>query len=152
MSTGLPVPHYPQLADGYCLPACVQMVMAYWGVRRSQQRLARQLQTIPGAGTPGSRLRDLASPNLKVHYGEGTLSDLQAALAQAIPPILLVNTKHLSHWRLETAHAVVLLAMDDNLLMINDPAANQGHTVIGIDEFLLAWDEMAYLFGFIQKI
>ena len=27
MSSSLSVPHFPQQADGYCLPACVQMVM-----------------------------------------------------------------------------------------------------------------------------
>jgi len=28
----LQVPHRLQLSDGYCLPACVQMVLAYWGI------------------------------------------------------------------------------------------------------------------------
>jgi ABC-type bacteriocin/lantibiotic exporter with double-glycine peptidase domain len=152
MLTGLSVPHYPQQADGLCLPACAQMVLAYWGIRRTQDRLARALKTIPGAGTPGSCLRDLASRNLAVHYGEGAIHELRLALTQAIPPIILVNTKHLPHWRLETAHAVVLLAMDDNQVMINDPGSNQGRLVIGLDEFLLAWDEMANLFGLIRKI
>jgi ABC-type bacteriocin/lantibiotic exporter with double-glycine peptidase domain len=152
MLTGLSVPHYPQQADGLCLPACAQMVLAYWGIRRTQDRLASELKTIPGAGTPGSRLRNLASHNLAVHYGEGTVHELRLALTQAIPPIILVNTKHLPHWRLETAHAIVLLAMDDNQVMINDPGSNQGRLVIGLDEFLLAWDEMANLFGLIRKI
>ncbi|MCB0088080.1 MAG: C39 family peptidase [Caldilineaceae bacterium] len=43
MSSSLSVPHFPQQADGYCLPACVQMVMAYWGIDRSieaSQRIA----------------------------------------------------------------------------------------------------------------
>jgi hypothetical protein len=86
MLTGLSVPHHPQLADGLCLPACAQMVLAYCGIYRSQNSLARQLQTIPGAGTPGSRLRNLASHGLAIHYSEGTLDDLRVAIAHAIPP------------------------------------------------------------------
>ena len=31
-SNFLNVPHYPQTDDGYCLPACVQMVLAYLGL------------------------------------------------------------------------------------------------------------------------
>lgn len=151
MLTGLPIPHHPQSADGFCLPACAQMVLAYWGIRHRQGWLARELQTIPGAGTPGSRLRNLASRTLAVHYGEGTPHDLRAALAQAIPPITLVNTKHLPHWQLQTAHAVVLLAMDDNHVMINDPGMAQSRLVLGVDDFLLAWDEMANLFALIRK-
>ncbi|MBE7469862.1 MAG: hypothetical protein DPW09_20670 [Anaerolineae bacterium] len=42
MSNSLPIPHRPQLADGYCLPACVQMVLAYWGIERDQAELAVQ--------------------------------------------------------------------------------------------------------------
>lgn len=90
MSTSLLVPHYPQQADGYCLPACAQMVLAYWGVNRSQNRLARQLNTIRGAGTPGSRLLNLASRSLDVQYDSGTLDDLRAAIAQGVPSIVLV--------------------------------------------------------------
>ena len=50
----LPVPHYRQLNDGCCLPAWVQMVLAYWNIERRQQALARQLHMVPDAGTPAS--------------------------------------------------------------------------------------------------
>ncbi len=33
MSMLLPLPFVPQLRDGYCLPACVTMVLTYWGVQ-----------------------------------------------------------------------------------------------------------------------
>jgi hypothetical protein len=80
------------------------------------------------------------------------VNELRVALTQATPPITLVNTKHLPHWQLETAHTVVLLAMDDDQVLINDPGTNQGRLVIGLDEFLLAWDEMANLCGLIRKV
>ena len=98
MSDILPVPHRRQLADGYCLPACVQMVLAYWGIKRDQPDLARQLQMIAKAGTPGSRVRLLASATLKVAYRSGSLADLRAALSQGVPPIMLVYTGELPYW------------------------------------------------------
>ena len=152
MLTSLSVPHYPQLADGFCLPACVQMVLSYWGISRNQNRLARQLQTIPGAGAPGSRLRQLASRNLCIRYSSGALDDLRAALAQDIPAITLVNTKHFKHWQIETAHAVAVTFMDEQSVLINDPGMSQGLTSVGLDDFFLAWDEMANLYGLIRKI
>jgi predicted protein tyrosine phosphatase len=79
MSNILPVPHRRQLADGYCLPACVQMVLAYWGIERDQPDLARQLHMIAKAGTPGSRILSLASATLEVVYRSGDLTDLRSA-------------------------------------------------------------------------
>ena len=151
MSSNLLVPHHPQQADGYCLPACVQMVLAFCGINRRQSRLARQLQTIPGAGTPGSRLRRLASRTLDISYGSGTLDDLRAALAQGIPPITLVNTRHFNYWSVEAAHAVVVISMDETTVVINDPGIEQGSTVVSIGDFYLAWDDMANLYGLVRK-
>ena len=34
----LSVPHIQQIEDGYCLPACVEMVLAFYGIQRSHER------------------------------------------------------------------------------------------------------------------
>ncbi len=112
MSKILSVPHHPQLNDGYCLPACVQMVLGYWNIERDQAGLAKVLGLIPGAGVPGNRVKTLASKKLNVYYGSGELGDLEATLDQEFPPIVLVNTGELPYWQQVTAHAVVLLGVD----------------------------------------
>ena len=119
MSKILSVPHYLQLDDGYCLPACVQMVLAYWGIAREQRAIAEKLGLIPGAGVPGSRLKTLSSKKLKVTYGSGELVDLTKALEQAIPPIILVYTGELPYWEQATAHAVVLLGLDEQVVHLS---------------------------------
>lgn len=125
----LSIPHKQQLADGYCLPACVEMVMVYWGENRSQRRLARQLQTIEGAGTPGSRLYNLASRRWEVTYGEGDLSDLADALQNDNPPIALVRTADLQYWgNLDFAHALVVVAMTDEHVWVHDPVKRKHHS------------------------
>ena len=128
------------------------MVLAFWGIERTQERLARQLQMIPGAGTPGSRILRLRSRNLDVRYDSGSLDDLQTALNQGIPPIALVNTKHFDHWQIEAAHAVVVIAMNEERVLIHDPGMDHGSTMVGLDDFYLAWDEMANLYSLIRKI
>jgi len=150
MSDILPVPHRPQLADGYCLPACVQMVLAYWGIDRDQADLARQMGTLAQAGTPGSRVSVFASDALEVAYREGDLSDLQAALAQGIPPIVLVYTRELPHWTKATAHAIVVVGFDNDSVVVNDPGMSQPAIRVLLSDFQLAWDEMANLFALIR--
>ena len=151
MSKILSVPHHPQLDDGYCLPACVQMVLAYWGIERAQRDIADDLGLIPGAGVPGNRIKMLSSKKLDVSYGAGELTDLEGALAQGVPPIALVYTGELPYWEHATAHAVVLLGMAEQTVYLNDLAMAQGNTAVSLGDFGLAWGEMANLYAAIEK-
>ena len=151
MSNILPVPHQLQLADGYCLPACVQMVLSYLGIEREQADLSNQLQMVPGAGTPGDRVRLLASDTLEVFYGQGELADLEAALNRGVAPIVLLHTGELPHWALATAHAVVLLGIDEDVAVINDPGMTEAAIRVPLGDFELAWDEMANLYVLLTK-
>lgn len=151
MSRPLPVPHHHQLHDGYCLPACVQMVLAYWGIERQQDDLARQLQTIPAAGTPARRVCSLASDTLRVTFQEGTLADLQLALSQNVPPILLVHTAELPYWSIATAHAIVLLQFTEDIATVSDPGVNAASVQISTGDLALAWDRMANLYIWLQR-
>lgn len=127
------------------------MVLAFWGIKQGQTEIARQLQTIPGAGTPGSRLRLLASSTLNVTYQEAELVDLQAALAAGVPPIVLVHTAELPYWQMSFAHAVVLVGLDAETAVLHDPAWDTAAVRVPLSDFLLAWDEMVNLCALIQK-
>lgn len=151
MSSILQVPHRPQLADGYCLPACVQMVLAYWGIEQDQTRLARQLGMIRGAGVPASRLRRLNSQRLAVAYQSGPLAELRTAIDQGIPPIALVYTGELPYWHYATAHAVVVLGLEQGVITVHDPAVDRGAIEVAVGDFQLAWDEMANLYALIIR-
>ncbi len=151
MSNILPVPHRRQLVDGYCLPVCVQMVLAYWQIELSQEKIARQLKTIPKAGTPGSHLRFLASTHLEVSYQSGSIADLRLALDQGFPAIALVHTSQLRYWHEATAHAVVVIGIDENSIIVNDPAMTQPAIAVSLSEFELAWDEIVNRYGLLRK-
>ena len=49
MSNNLEVRFFRQETEVNCLPACVQMVLDYWGVARSQDKLVRILGTHPAS-------------------------------------------------------------------------------------------------------
>ena len=151
MSNILSVPYIRQLADGYCLPACAQMVLAYSGIKKDQVKLAKQLKMIPRAGTPGSRIRLLASRRLEVIYGSGEVADLRTALSQGVPPIAMVDTGQLPYWEVATAHAVVLLAIDEKTVLLNDPDKGQAPIRVTLGDFELAWYEMDNRYALLKK-
>ncbi len=51
MKSAIQLSHAQQSTEGYCLPACVQMVLAYWGLQRSEAAIRRVLGT-RAFGTP----------------------------------------------------------------------------------------------------
>lgn len=114
--------------------------------------MARQLQTIEGAGTPGFRLHKLASRRWHVAYSEGELPDLAAALQNDIPPIALVRTADLQYWgALNFAHAVVLVAITEEDVWVHDPGQEQATIKVSLGNFALAWDAMGNLYGTIHR-
>ncbi len=150
MHKHLAVPHRLQFETGYCLPACVEMVLAYWGLEAKQKGLARKLKTIPGVGTPGPRVQALASRSLRVTYGEGQLVDLMQAIAADIPPVVLVRTRELPYWFEDTPHAVVITGVENDLFYVNDPAVTSVNVQVTQEDLYLAWDLMANLYVLLQ--
>ena len=65
VAANLPLPHKPQPGDGYCLPACVQMVFAYLGISRTQDAIAKTLRLNPPFGTRHSNIKKVASAQIK---------------------------------------------------------------------------------------
>ena len=148
----LNVPHCPQADDGYCLPACVQMVLAYLNLPIAQDRLSRELDVRPPLGAPASNVVRLRSDVLDVAFTSGSLNDLQAHLAQGTPPIVFVQAGELPHWQDHVAqHAVVVVGLDDQTIHILDPAAGASPIAVPIGDFMLAWSELDYLYALLSR-
>jgi ABC-type bacteriocin/lantibiotic exporter with double-glycine peptidase domain len=138
-----PVPYAAQISDGACLPACVQMVLAYYGRKVSQTQLIRLLGTTD-AGTPFSRLRLLSQLGAAVDIRtNGTLVELQATL----PVIVGLHTGWLPGYIVESQHAVVVMDIDAEGIRILDPAQGAGPILLSENEFLAAWIEMDCIFA-----
>ena len=137
----LSVPHLYQPATGECLPACAAMVLSYLGVSVNYRRLLPILRTQSGYGTPFSNIRQLTQLKVAVHYGRGTLKDLQHFLRRGQPVLTPVQTSELPHWTENTAHAVVVVGMDEKTVYINDPAFANAPIQVPHGDFDLAWLE-----------
>ena len=73
----LTVPHLQQVRDGWCLPACVAMVAAYWQQPLTQADVANWLGTRDDIGTPAGRVQRLAQRGFDVIYRTGSVLELE---------------------------------------------------------------------------
>lgn len=146
MSSWLPVPHLLQDQSGWCLPACVAMVAAYWEQPLTQADIAKWLDAT-NVGVPASRIQRLTTRGFEVIYRTGSLAALRTWLTQGVPGILFVRTGELPYWEIDTPHAVVLVGLENEQAYLLDPAKNHVPITVSISELLLAWSYFDYSYA-----
>ncbi|MBE7557302.1 MAG: C39 family peptidase [Anaerolineales bacterium] len=148
MAANLPLPHKPQQGDGYCLPACAQMVLAYLGISRTQDALAKTLGLNPPFGTRHSNIKKLASAKIKVTYEAGDLATIRHWIEQGTPVIVFVQAGDLPHWSGQHfQHAVVVVGVEGQRVYLMDPALDEGSTPVEEEAFMLAWSWFDYYYA-----
>ena len=136
----LPVPHFEQSRDGTCLPACVQMVLAYLGDKRTEADLATFLGT-KEYGTPIRHAERLRQDGYDVLLRPLTRIELETYINNGLPVIVRVWTAMLDYWTVTTSHVVVVVGYDERLVFLNDPAFTSAPHRVVWDAFLAAWAE-----------
>jgi ABC-type bacteriocin/lantibiotic exporter with double-glycine peptidase domain len=144
MSTVLPLHHIQQPAEGYCLPACVCMMLAYLGLEYPEP----EVNHIFGAhesGTPSFAVQRLSVLGLQVIHREWSVSQLLRALDTDQPVILFVRTGFLDHWKKDVAYAVIAVGAEEGQrFWLHDPALSSGPVTASWDGLLAAWAEFGY--------
>ena len=124
----LPAPHYEQSRDGYCLPACVQMVLAYLGDERTEASLVKYLET-KEYGTPIRKVENLREDGYRVEVRGLAHGELESYLNDGLPIIVRVWTAMLDYWPVTTSHVVVIVGYDDtSVVLIHLPPINNWHS------------------------
>jgi ABC-type bacteriocin/lantibiotic exporter with double-glycine peptidase domain len=136
----LPVPHFEQSKDGMCLPACVRMVLAFWGQSLPEEKAAQHLHT-KAFGTPISNVLRVSQWEYHVRLTSLTESQLQDELLAQKPVIARVWTAMLNYWTIETSHVVVVVGFDESYVYLNDPSFVQHPITIPWNEYLASWAE-----------
>jgi len=146
------VPHFPQEQGNSCLAACVRMALAFYGAGHGEAELRRLFRT-RGMGTSPARVMiTLPQLGFQAIVFDGTVGLLFDNLADDRPCIVHLWTDQLSYWqgRDSTIHAVVVLALTKDQVLVNDPAFDHGAQGIPFQEFLDAWRSAGYLLMIIQ--
>lgn len=113
----------------------------YWQIPKTHEQLLSQLRISP-AGASFRNLRFLETWGLSVVIRQAEIQDIRAWVSQSIPVITFVYTGELSYWREKTAHAVVVVDVDEDWIYLNDPAFLKAPQRVSWAEFYLAWFEM----------
>ncbi len=146
----LNVPLLPQSDRTDCLPACVEMVLTSLGQLVDRAWLYQVMES-SDLGTPGFKVLNLRRHGYDVTYAAATDERaLTQALTDGIPPIALLRTTHLPYWERETAHAVVIVAMDADHVTLNDPAFPTAPQTVSRDVFMLAWLDFDCLYAVVR--
>lgn len=145
----LSVPHLQQNETGWCLPACVAMVTAYWQRPLPQTDIAHWLGT-RGVGTPASRIQRLAQQGFEVLYRTGSLAELETWMAQGVPCILFLRTGELPYWQVDTPHAVVLAGLEAESAYLFDPAVETAPVTVSSGDLILAWSHFDYTYAVLR--
>jgi ABC-type bacteriocin/lantibiotic exporter with double-glycine peptidase domain len=143
------VPHYKQEQGASCTPACVRMVLAYYGSIHAEDELRQLLQTGP-RGTPARNAASVASLGFEVEVRFSNTVELMGALLAGTPPIVYVDTQYLDYWSVGCAHVAVLVGMDVGGVSLNDPAFDSAPQKASLASFLQAWAANAFLATFIR--
>jgi ABC-type bacteriocin/lantibiotic exporter with double-glycine peptidase domain len=146
----IPVPHYRQSNPGACLPACVRMVLASFGAKYSEAKLATVLGSYE-FGTPSSRVQRLSKLRYHVQYRVFSLEELQASLKQGLYPIVFVDADFLPWADFSGFHALVLVEITSSEVVLFDPAQEEAPSRLLLDGFLAAWEEFNYRAAVISK-
>ena len=126
------------------------MVLLYFGLRTNRARLRRVLGA-SDFGTPAPSVLNLARLGIRVTFrSESNEQVLRRWLNQGIPPICMVDTGAFPHWGFSTAHAIVLVELDDNHAVLNDPAFPDARQTVSTEAFLLAWADHDYQYAILQ--
>ena len=151
MSSILPVPHFKQSDEGYCLPACARMALSYLGLERDEVGISQNLGT-KKYGTPSFAIERLSDQDIQVIYQEWSVAELLSMLDAGHPVIVFVRAVFLDYCQEDFAHALVIVgAVPDQRFWVQDPAQPTGPMNVSWDGLLAAWSEFDYQGAVLQK-
>lgn len=145
------VPHFQQSQEGFCLPACARMVLAYLGHTQDEAHIAHTLGAKP-YGTPSFALEKLTDSDIQVVYQQWSAAELSQMLDVGYPVIVFVRTIFLDYYQEDFAHALVVIeCVTGRHVQVHDPAQPTGPTAVSWDGFLAAWSEFDYYGAVIRQ-
>ncbi len=150
----LPVPHFEQELGNSCLPACVRMVLSFWGTEVTEPALCKVLKTKP-AGTNPFNITHLKELGFEGRISFSNLEELKSFLSERQPSIALLWTGALGHWNstkyFDYLHSVVAIGFDQESILVNDPAFSNHPIAIPFAEFLEAWSYSQQMLVIVER-
>jgi len=139
----LKIPYYKQGREYTCGIACLRMVLEYFGLNFSEERLIT-IGDVGREGTTPDALVEIAkrigamadaSPDRDIKY-------LRQCIENNIPPIVLIDIGILLESETEMAHYMVVKGFRNNEIVLADPDPYFGseNKIYDVEKFEDAWD------------
>ena len=136
-------PFQETLGGGYCGPASLKMVLAYWGLEKSEEEIAVRCKRDPRLGTDDASLKAAAeSYGLMVNVeDEASFDAIQRWLEQGVPVIVNWFTRGRTDYGdsdVPDGHYAVVVGLDPSTIYLQDPETG-GLRTVSRDDFLRVW-------------
>lgn len=144
MNSLLPVqPFQETLHASMCGPASLKMVLAYYGIEKTEQELAELTKTHPDLGTSDVNIKKAAeSLGFKVEIkNDSTFEDIQGWLDKKVPVIVNWFTRGRIDYPesdVPDGHLSVVVGLADEFIYLQDPEIGKLRT-IARNDFLRVW-------------
>jgi len=126
------------------------MVLAALGEKHTEAELVTAMSSYV-FGTPASHVKRLNSLGYKVQYSSFSLEQLEHYLKFNLSPIVFVKADELPWANFSGFHALVLVKITKNEVMLHDPTLEDGPCCLAINTFMLAWEEFDCLAAVISR-
>lgn len=147
----LAVPDVRQATDYTCSASALQAVLAYYGIEKREDELARELGATPEDGAPPEAIVRVANA-----YGLGaakrenmTVEDLAAEVAQGRPVIVGLQawsgtprTSWADAW--DDGHYAIVIAVEGDLLVFEDPSVLGSRAFLSRRELEERWHDIDF--------
>ena len=144
-------PFQETLHADMCGPASLKIVLAYYGIEKSEQELADLAEVIPGIGIDDQTIvKVIQALGLQAEIkNESSFDDIEQALKAGKPVIVDWFTRgrsEYSHSEVADGHYSVVCGLDDDFIYLQDPEIG-GIRKIARDDFMKVWFDFkgAYL-------
>ncbi len=148
----IPVPHRQQELDYSCVPACVRMLLAFYGQEHSERELRILFKTRPGGTSAANVMIRLPELGFGAVVFTATYYELERAIRSGTPGIVQLWTEYISYWDEAWMHDVVVVGLDEENVLVNDPAFSEAPKKIRHAEFLAAWTAADRLLIWIEQL
>lgn len=130
---------YHQEQPYTCLPACIRIVLAYYGQEHTETELVKVCESVPVWGTlPERAITGLEHLGYRALWFENaSLERLLSLLEQNWPVIVLLRAPDLPHGR-AGVHAIVIGGIEQGEVIYIDPALGT-EARMALYSFLQAW-------------
>jgi ABC-type bacteriocin/lantibiotic exporter with double-glycine peptidase domain len=140
----LPVkPFQETLHAGMCGPASLKIILAYYGIEKSEQELAEICRTDSDLGTDDQGLEKAAEQlGFKVEIkNESTFEDIEGWIDRGVPVIVNWFTRGRVDYddsSVADGHYSVVVGLDDDSIFLQDPETGSLRT-LDREDFMTVW-------------